>query len=79
MLRSFSIPEDWSFMILSTIRRFAMRPLQGQVALVAGATRGAGRGIACTLGEAGATVYCSGSRPGLFAAGHGQGARHGRA
>jgi len=37
-----------------------MRPLQGQVALVAGATRAAGRGIACALGEAGATVYCSG-------------------
>jgi NAD(P)-dependent dehydrogenase (short-subunit alcohol dehydrogenase family) len=30
------------------------------VALVAGATRGAGRGIAVALGEAGATVYCSG-------------------
>jgi NAD(P)-dependent dehydrogenase (short-subunit alcohol dehydrogenase family) len=36
------------------------RPLKGQVALVAGATRGAGRGIACMLGEAGATVYCTG-------------------
>jgi NAD(P)-dependent dehydrogenase (short-subunit alcohol dehydrogenase family) len=36
------------------------RPLGGHVALVAGATRGAGRGIACMLGEAGATVYCSG-------------------
>jgi len=35
-------------------------PLQGQVALVAGATRGAGRGIARALGEAGATVYCTG-------------------
>lgn len=34
--------------------------LLGQVALVAGATRGAGRGIACMLGEAGATVYCTG-------------------
>src|SRR5260370_38281016 len=34
--------------------------LQGQVAIVAGATRGGGRGIACMLGEAGATVYCSG-------------------
>ncbi len=34
--------------------------LQGKVAVVAGATRGAGRGIACTLGEAGATVYCTG-------------------
>jgi NAD(P)-dependent dehydrogenase (short-subunit alcohol dehydrogenase family) len=37
-----------------------MKPLLGQVAVVAGATRGAGRGIACMLGEAGATVYCSG-------------------
>jgi NAD(P)-dependent dehydrogenase (short-subunit alcohol dehydrogenase family) len=34
--------------------------LQGQVALVAGATRGAGRGIARALGEAGATVVCTG-------------------
>lgn len=40
---------------------FSVRlPLQGKVALVAGATRGAGRGIALALGEAGATVYCSG-------------------
>jgi NAD(P)-dependent dehydrogenase (short-subunit alcohol dehydrogenase family) len=37
-----------------------MKSLQGKVAVVAGATRGAGRGIACALGEAGATVYCSG-------------------
>ncbi len=36
------------------------QPLQGRVALVAGATRGAGRGIACMLGAAGATVYCTG-------------------
>jgi len=34
--------------------------LQGRVALVAGATRGAGRGIAVELGAAGATVYCTG-------------------
>jgi len=34
--------------------------LRGKVALVAGATRGAGRGIAVMLGEAGATVYCTG-------------------
>jgi NAD(P)-dependent dehydrogenase (short-subunit alcohol dehydrogenase family) len=37
-----------------------MLPLQGKVAVVAGATRGAGRGIACMLGELGATVYCTG-------------------
>ncbi len=37
-----------------------MKPLQGKVAVVAGATRGAGRGIACALGEAGATVYSTG-------------------
>ena len=35
-------------------------PLNGRVALVAGATRGAGRGTAIALGEAGATVYCTG-------------------
>jgi NAD(P)-dependent dehydrogenase (short-subunit alcohol dehydrogenase family) len=34
--------------------------LRGKIALVAGATRGAGRGIAIALGEAGATVYCTG-------------------
>jgi NAD(P)-dependent dehydrogenase (short-subunit alcohol dehydrogenase family) len=37
-----------------------MTPLDGTIALVAGATRGAGRGIAVALGEAGATVYCTG-------------------
>ena len=35
-------------------------PLDGKVALVAGATRGGGRGIAVALGEAGATVYATG-------------------
>ena len=34
--------------------------LKGRVALVAGATRGGGRGIAAALGEAGATVYVTG-------------------
>lgn len=37
-----------------------MQPLRGRVAVVAGATRGAGRGIATALGEKGATVYCTG-------------------
>lgn len=36
------------------------RSLNGKVALVAGATRGAGRGIATELGAAGATVYVTG-------------------
>lgn len=35
-------------------------PLAGKVALVAGATRGAGRGIAVELGSMGATVICTG-------------------
>jgi NAD(P)-dependent dehydrogenase (short-subunit alcohol dehydrogenase family) len=34
--------------------------LRDRIAVVAGATRGAGRGIAAALGEAGATVICTG-------------------
>ncbi|HEX6911847.1 MAG TPA: SDR family NAD(P)-dependent oxidoreductase [Longimicrobium sp.] len=49
-----------------------MKPLEGRVAVVAGATRGAGRGIAHMLGEAGATVYCTGRG----AAGTPSGGRH---
>ena len=41
-------------------RRRSSGSLQGAVAVVAGATRGAGRGIARALGEAGATVYVTG-------------------
>ncbi len=37
-----------------------MKRLEGKIALVAGATRGAGRGIAIELGAAGATVYVTG-------------------
>src|SRR5262245_3995836 len=36
------------------------RDLSGKVALVAGATRRAGRGLAVQLGACGATVYCTG-------------------
>lgn len=36
------------------------KPLSGRIALVAGATRGAGRAIAVALGTAGATVYVTG-------------------
>ena len=42
-----------------TVKR-APVPLEGKVALVAGATRGAGRGIAVELGAHGATVYVTG-------------------
>lgn len=41
-----------------------MYPLKGKVALVAGASRGAGRGIAMELGNAGATVYVTGRSSG---------------
>jgi NAD(P)-dependent dehydrogenase (short-subunit alcohol dehydrogenase family) len=37
-----------------------MRPLAGKIAVVTGASRGAGRGIARVLGQAGATVYVTG-------------------
>ncbi|MEK3975803.1 SDR family NAD(P)-dependent oxidoreductase [Psychrobacillus sp. FSL K6-2684] len=37
-----------------------MKPLQGKIAVVSGASRGAGRGIAFQLGSSGATVYVTG-------------------
>jgi NAD(P)-dependent dehydrogenase (short-subunit alcohol dehydrogenase family) len=40
------------------------RPLEGKVALVAGGTRGAGRGISVELGAFGATVYVTGRTTG---------------
>ena len=44
----------------NTLKTDPAMPLAGRVAVVAGATRGAGRGIAMMLGEAGALVYCTG-------------------
>lgn len=40
-----------------------VRPLEGQVALVTGASRGIGRGIALQLSDSGAIVYITGRRP----------------
>ena len=37
-----------------------MQRLKGKIAVVTGASRGAGRGIALVLGEEGATVYVTG-------------------
>jgi NAD(P)-dependent dehydrogenase (short-subunit alcohol dehydrogenase family) len=45
---------------MAKARASVSAPLRGRVAVVAGATRGAGRGIARALGEAGAAVYCTG-------------------
>jgi NAD(P)-dependent dehydrogenase (short-subunit alcohol dehydrogenase family) len=61
--------NEWSFIIgsgrswrCSMVANPTYHPpdLRGRVALVAGATRGVGRGTALALGEAGATVYCTG-------------------
>jgi len=57
-------------------RKVQKKVLKGKIALVAGATRGAGRGIAVALGEAGATVYCN--RPQFLGSIHGTFAHTGR-
>jgi NAD(P)-dependent dehydrogenase (short-subunit alcohol dehydrogenase family) len=44
----------------ASLSSYSPPDLRGKVALVAGATRGVGRGVALALGEAGATVYCTG-------------------
>ncbi len=50
-----------------------MSSLEGRVALVAGGTRGAGRGIAVELGAAGATVYVTGRSSGAERSEYGRG------
>src|SRR3954447_20391811 len=45
---------------MTTTDRHDGAPLAGKVAVVAGATRGGGRGVALALGEAGAGVVCTG-------------------
>ncbi|MFE2557601.1 SDR family oxidoreductase [Streptomyces sp. NPDC059352] len=47
-------------MTTETTESTESKPLHGRICLVAGATRGAGRGIAVQLGAAGATVYVTG-------------------
>ncbi len=61
-----------------------MKELQNKVAIVTGASRGGGRGIAVVLGQAGATVYVTGRTTGLRStdapneARQGTGRAHGR-
>ena len=65
-IRSLTIARVWNYLAAhpDESHRHAPnvpnQPLLSQVAVVAGATRGAGRGIARMLGAAGATVYCTG-------------------
>ena len=52
--------ESYNGVILVNERNGRMKSLTGKVALVTGASRGAGRAIAVELGKAGATVYVTG-------------------
>lgn len=59
------VPRAWCARpIRATVGVMVWNPdpdaLRGRVCVVAGATRGAGRGIAAALGECGATVVCTG-------------------
>jgi dehydrogenase/reductase SDR family protein 1 len=52
-----------TFAVCRAMTSSLIRPLEGQIALVTGASRGIGRGIALQLGQAGATVYITGRQP----------------
>jgi len=54
------MPEATKTEGTSASKAESRQSVAGAVTVVAGATRGAGRGIAQALGEAGATVYCTG-------------------
>jgi hypothetical protein len=55
MMGGLSVVGYTEVLWLLLMKEDGMKPLQGKVAVVAGATRGAGRGIACMLGSGSAT------------------------
>ena len=55
---------DFFYRILNNFKSRMGPSLKGKVCLVTGACRGIGKGIALQLGEAGATVYITGSKHG---------------
>src|SRR3954464_2803168 len=69
--------RSWNSRPPSNSLETAMKPLHGRIAVVAGASRGIGMGVAIELGAAGAFVYAlgrtlmagSGGAPGTRAAG----------
>ena len=64
--------RQWASLHAEMVHQCSWEPdkdaLRDRVAVVAGATRGAGRGIATALGEAGATVVCTGRQHRIGAA-----------